>query len=40
MAVPLSIPVVNLIIPLLGVATYVHLFHGMRDGGLKDAPAS
>jgi uncharacterized protein involved in cysteine biosynthesis len=28
MAIPLSIPVLNLIIPVLGVATYTHLFHG------------
>lgn len=29
MAVPLSLPLLNLIIPLLGVATYVHMFHGL-----------
>jgi len=27
MAVPLSIPLVNLIMPLVGVATYTHTFH-------------
>jgi CysZ protein len=27
MAVPLSIPLVNLIVPLIGVATYTHMFH-------------
>lgn len=27
MAVPLSIPVVNLVVPLIGVATYTHMFH-------------
>lgn len=27
MAVPLTIPLVNLLIPLLGVATFTHLFH-------------
>lgn len=27
MAIPLSIPVLNLIIPLLGVATFTHLYH-------------
>ncbi len=27
MAVPLSIPVVNLLVPLVGVATYTHMFH-------------
>ncbi len=29
MAIPLSIPVLNLIIPVLGVATYTHIFHGL-----------
>ena len=27
MAVPLAIPVVNLIVPILGAATFTHLFH-------------
>jgi uncharacterized protein involved in cysteine biosynthesis len=27
MAVPLSLPVVNLFVPLLGVATFTHMFH-------------
>jgi uncharacterized protein involved in cysteine biosynthesis len=27
MAVPLSIPLVNLVMPLLGVAAYTHMFH-------------
>jgi CysZ protein len=37
MAVPLSIPVLNLVIPVLGVATFTHLFHRMaaRDGDAK-----
>ncbi len=30
MAVPLSIPVLNLIVPLIGVAAYTHLFHRLR----------
>jgi uncharacterized protein involved in cysteine biosynthesis len=29
MAIPLSIPILNLIIPVLGVATYTHIFHGL-----------
>jgi CysZ protein len=29
MAAPLSIPVLNLVIPVLGVATFTHLFHQM-----------
>ena len=31
MAVPLTIPVVNLLVPILGVATFTHLYH--RLGG-------
>jgi hypothetical protein len=27
MAAPLSIPVLNLLVPVLGVATFTHLFH-------------
>ena len=30
MAVPLSIPLVNLLIPVLGVATFTHLFHRLE----------
>lgn len=30
MAVPLSLPVVNLIVPLLGAATFTHLFHRLN----------
>ena len=30
MAVPLSIPLVNLLIPILGAATFTHLFHALR----------
>jgi uncharacterized protein involved in cysteine biosynthesis len=30
MAAPLSVPVVNLAIPVLGVATFTHLFHRMQ----------
>ena len=33
MAAPLSIPVLNLIIPVLGVATFTHLFHQMAAKG-------
>lgn len=31
MAVPLSIPLVNLLIPVLGAATFTHLYHRVRD---------
>ena len=30
MAVPLSIPLVNLVIPILGAATFTHLFHRLE----------
>lgn len=31
MAIPLSIPLLNLIIPVLGVATYTHIFHRLQE---------
>lgn len=30
MAAPLSVPVINLLIPVLGVATFTHIFHALR----------
>ena len=30
MALPLSIPLVNLVIPILGAATFTHLFHRLN----------
>ena len=39
MAIPLSVPVLNLIIPILGAATFTHLFHQLvsepHAGGLQ-----
>jgi len=32
MALPLSIPLVNLLIPILGAATFTHLFHRLHRG--------
>ena len=32
MAVPLSFPLVNLLIPILGAATFTHLYHRLRRG--------
>jgi uncharacterized protein involved in cysteine biosynthesis len=29
MAVPLSVPLINLVIPILGAATFTHLFHAL-----------
>lgn len=31
MAMPLSIPLLNLAIPILGAATFTHLFHALKD---------
>jgi CysZ protein len=33
MALPLSIPLVNLFIPVLGAATFTHLYHGLSGRG-------
>ncbi|RGP35230.1 hypothetical protein D1012_21230 [Pseudotabrizicola alkalilacus] len=33
MAAPLSVPLVNLLIPVLGVATFTHLFHRLNRQG-------
>ncbi|WP_323038775.1 EI24 domain-containing protein [Gemmobacter sp.] len=38
MAIPLSVPVVNLLIPLLGAATFTHMFH--RLNGRASEPFS
>lgn len=32
MAIPLSVPVVNLLIPIIGAATFTHLFHSITAG--------
>jgi uncharacterized protein involved in cysteine biosynthesis len=33
MAIPLSVPLMNLVIPILGAATFTHIFHGLRKTG-------
>ncbi|MFN4204317.1 MAG: EI24 domain-containing protein [Tabrizicola sp.] len=33
MAAPLSVPIVNLLIPTLGVATFTHIFHRLSQSG-------
>ncbi|APZ52415.1 Arginine/ornithine antiporter ArcD [Salipiger abyssi] len=30
MAVPLTVPLVNLLVPILGAATFTHLFHRLE----------
>ena len=32
MAVPLSVPLINLVIPILGAATFTHLYHQLNRG--------
>ncbi|MEM9852569.1 MAG: EI24 domain-containing protein [Pseudomonadota bacterium] len=31
MAVPLTVPVVNILVPILGAATFTHLYHRLAD---------
>lgn len=33
MAAPLSVPIMNLVIPVLGVATFTHLYHQLASAG-------
>jgi CysZ protein len=33
MAAPLSVPIVNLVIPVLGVATFTHIYHRLAMAG-------
>ncbi|REC56170.1 hypothetical protein DRV84_10100 [Rhodosalinus sediminis] len=33
MALPLTVPVLNLIVPILGAATYTHIFHALERRG-------
>jgi hypothetical protein len=32
MAVPLSVPVLNLVVPVIGVAVFTHQFHRLAPG--------
>lgn len=38
MAVPLSFPLINLIIPVLGAATFTHLFHRLTTPDVRSNP--
>ena len=38
MAAPLSVPLVNLLVPVLGAATFTHLFHRLMAGQARDVP--
>ncbi|QIE47631.1 hypothetical protein G5B38_16925 [Pseudohalocynthiibacter aestuariivivens] len=35
MAMPLTLPLVNLVIPILGAATFTHLFHAIQSAGVN-----
>lgn len=37
MAMPLSVPLINLTVPILGAATFTHLYHGLRARGGGDS---
>ncbi|SIT80167.1 EI24 domain-containing protein [Pontibaca methylaminivorans] len=36
MAIPLTIPVINLVVPILGAAVFTHIFHGLQ--GTRPGP--
>jgi uncharacterized protein involved in cysteine biosynthesis len=36
MAIPLTVPILNLVVPILGAATFTHLFHWLQPQGLRD----
>lgn len=38
MAAPMSVPILNLLIPALGVAMFTHLFHALADQGAVAPP--
>ncbi|MEL7464509.1 MAG: EI24 domain-containing protein [Pseudomonadota bacterium] len=38
-AIPLSVPILNIIAPLIGVAAFVHLFHRKRGRSAASAPS-
>ncbi len=33
MAIPLTVPIMNLFIPILGAASFTHIYHGLRKDG-------
>ena len=37
MAIPLSVPLVNLLIPIIGAATFTHIFHATQTLGAGDS---
>lgn len=39
MAVPLTIPIVNLFIPILGAATFTHMFHRLHGARVNPEPS-
>jgi uncharacterized protein involved in cysteine biosynthesis len=40
MAIPLSVPLLNLLVPVLGAATFTHLFHRLTGPGAVTPPAA
>jgi len=36
MVVPLTIPIINLIVPVLGAATFTHIYHALASGDAQD----
>jgi len=40
MAIPLSVPLINLLIPIIGAATFTHLFHKITDAAVRGQTSS
>lgn len=40
MAIPLSIPLINLLIPIIGAATFTHLYHRLTEAQAPDQTSS
>lgn len=38
MAIPLTVPVLNLLVPIVGAATFTHLYHRLTGAGIGEAP--
>jgi CysZ protein len=39
MAVPLTVPVLNLVVPIIGAATFTHIYHRLDKGRRESAQA-
>ena len=40
MAIPLSVPLINLLIPIIGAATFTHIFHNLTEAAERGQTSS